>query len=144
MTETTYAVPEMTSASPSQPFVLGLLPAKLQEVVIHAVMNTRCERATDIWFQQPGNAVVVLRSGIQWFLNESASTMWLRMDASVRELVEQWEEDTSEDQQREMRARVVDFLLAMAANGLVTLFPEVTEEDRPEKPASRAQRVKKA
>jgi hypothetical protein len=104
----------------------------LQEIVIDAVLNTRCERATDIWYQQePGNTVAVLRGGMQWFLNESASAMWMRMDAPVRELIGEWLAGASEEGKREIVSLVVDFLLLAAANGLVTLFPEGTEHTKP-------------
>jgi len=109
-----------------------MLPPRLQDLVVEAVINTRCERATDIWYQQqPGNTVAVLRSGTQWFLNESASAMWMRMDAPVRDLMAEWLAGASEEKRREIGRLVVDFLLLAAANGLVTLFPEVSEAAKP-------------
>jgi hypothetical protein len=137
-------MPEIAPAPLPQPSIISLLPYRLQNIVIDAVLDTRCERATDIWYQQqPGNTVVVLYSGVQWFLNESASAMWMRMDAPVRDLTEEWVAGASEEERREISTLVVDFLLLASANGLVTLFPQVTEAAKPAKPVPSQQAPKK-
>ena len=57
--------------------------------------------------------------------------MWMRMDAPVRDLMAEWLAGASEEKRREIGRLVVDFLLLAAANGLVTLFPEVSEAAKP-------------
>ena len=90
-------------------------------------MNARCERETDIWYEQrPGKCVVVLRNGVQWYLNETATAIWMRTDVPVRDLIKEWAHGASEEKKREIAMQVADFLLMAASNCLVTLVPEST------------------
>ena len=136
-------MPEMMPASPSQPSALAMFPRWLQEIMVDAVLTAQCERTTDIWYEHDaGKCVVVLRNGIQWYLNETATAMWMRKDVPVREFIREWAADASAEKKREIATQVVDFLLLAVANGLVTLVPEGASAAKQETAA--AQKAKKA
>ena len=104
-------------------------PPKLQEAIIASVLEAEPQRATDIWYKDSGTgAIFVLRHGIQWQLNETASSIWEHLGKSVESIVDDLHELSPSTDLEEMRFQVVEFLLNADSQSLIELFPEKVPE----------------
>ncbi len=124
------------TASPPNIASLAPFPPMLQEAVVHAVLEAKCERATDIWYEdEASKSVVVMRLGIHWQLNETARALWLRLGKRVGEIVDELCQEYPGTDPQEIRFLIVEFVLNAASYGLVELVSEPggkkTKQTRP-------------
>lgn len=104
---------------------LMLLPNKLQEIVIEAVLKTKPARCTDIWYEdKTSGTVFVMRLGMQWHLNETASYLWLSIGEQTETIVNKFCEKYGNEDEKDIAASVVEFLLNAHSFGLIELYPE--------------------
>ena len=109
--------PNIASLAPFSPM--------LQEAIVHAVLEAKCERASDIWYEDEATkGVVVMRHGIHWQLNETASALWLRLGKRVGEIVDELCQEYPGTDLQEIRFLMVEFLLNSTSYGLVDLVSE--------------------
>jgi len=112
---------EQAPAGP-QGSCLRMLPQKLQDVLVRAMLNMRCDRASDIWYEdQTTHTVTVLRGGRQWFLNPTASTIWMRCGERVSTIASELAAQHPSDDSKQIEVYVADFLLEASSWGLLTL-----------------------
>jgi Coenzyme PQQ synthesis protein D (PqqD) len=105
-------------------------PARLQEVLIEAVMSAEPQRATDIWYEDESNKTVfVMRHGLNWQLNETASMLWERLDGPAKGIVEGLCEEYPSADRDEVRFSVAEFLLNAESHGLIELFPDYPADE---------------
>lgn len=100
-------------------------PPQLQQMLTEQVLKTRPQRATDIWYlDKATGSVVVMRQGMQWQLNQTASTIWQRLGEPISGIVADFISADPETEPGDIRFTVVEFLLNAYSNGLIDLFPE--------------------
>lgn len=117
------------SAEPvrARPEVASLLPfpAKLQQVIIGAVLETTPQRATDIWQENESTGeTCVMRHGMHWQLNATAAMLWARMGECMADVVKDFCAKFPDSDAEEIKFWAVEFLLNASSSGLVELFPE--------------------
>jgi len=126
--------PEDVGAMPKRtPGTASLAPfvPKLQEAIIEAVLDTRPERATDIWYEDKQTGTIsVMRYGFQWQFNPTASLLWKRLGPTLKEILAEFQKEYPESDPKEIRFLTVEFLLHAASHGLVELYPDVLEESK--------------
>lgn len=107
------------------------LPPKLQETVIASVLDARPQRTTDIWYQDKETSnVVVMRHGMQWQFNETASALWQRLGERVGDVLEEFYQQSPETDRQAIRFQVIEFLLHASSHGLIDLYPESPMEGK--------------
>lgn len=100
-------------------------PLWLQNVIINAILDSACERATDIWCEDEATGTVhVMRANMQWHLNETASQLWLELGGKrVGDIIDRMCDSYQNADRNDIRFCCIEFLLMAYENGLVT-FPE--------------------
>ena len=110
-----------TEADPRRWTLLGAaIPEGLQPLIVEALMPAVPTPATDIWCEdEQSQSVIVMRHGMQWRLNNSASALWLNLGQPVEDIVSQMSETFPDVEREEIAFWSVAFLLEAAQNGLV-------------------------
>lgn len=112
--------PMQPMGPPTPPATLAQFPQPLQDIVMDAMAGVRCERATDIWYDNNG-VITLLRAGVQWTLNPTAGKLWQMMDCTIGELVDACAADYPDADPGQIRVFISDFVIQAAAIGIVAL-----------------------
>jgi hypothetical protein len=113
------------TVAPSSIASLAPFPPMLQEAIVNAVLGANCEKATDIWYEDEATkCVLVMRHGVHWQLNQTASALWLRLGKRGGEIADELCQEYPGTDPQEIRFLTVEFLLNATSNGLVELNAE--------------------
>ncbi len=92
---------------------------------MQTVLEAKCERATDIWYDDEANkSLVVMRLGVQWQLNETARALWLRLGKRVGEIVDELSKEYPGTDSQQIKYLTVEFVLNATSHGIVDLVSE--------------------
>lgn len=104
--------------------LLAVFSEDIQNAIINIVIGKIYARSTDIWYYDENtDTVVVMRQGMQWFLNNSASVLWQSLGNPTKMIIDKLT-DTFESDESLITKYCVDFLLQAEKAGLVE---EITE-----------------
>jgi hypothetical protein len=122
-----HVVPEGAPAAPLSAASLAPFPAPIQRAIVGSVCSAMPSRATDIWYQDKTTGDVhVMRAGMQWHLNSTASAVWQLLDgrSAVEAIAAELKARYPDQSPDEVAGAVVEFLLNAHSSGLVDLYPE--------------------
>ncbi|AOY57251.1 MULTISPECIES: PqqD family protein [Desulfococcus] len=120
------------------PASLAPFPPYLQAAIIKAVGICKPRPATDIWYQDRGTgSVYVIRHGIQWQFNKTASFIWMKLGngVTVKEIVEQLCREYTEDNAEDIEFQTVEFVLHALSYGVL----DIAEDEEVPPPGERAE-----
>lgn len=125
---------QVKSEIPSEDFqsyaILGMFSEDIQKAIIDVVAGKTYARSTDIWYRDENTAtVVVLRRGVQWFLNDTAGQIWENLGVPTKVIIEKLKEMYDFDEAG-IAKYCVDFLLQSENAGLVEEMSKRPREKR--------------
>lgn len=119
------------SPAPAPTMVASLtaFPPELQQVIADAVLKCKPRVATDIWYHdEDRGSVFVLRSGMQWELNPTATLIWLELEGGPKKMLEQLQRSYPDTDKQELRLSCAEFLLNAHSWGIIDLYPPAVAE----------------